>query len=140
MIPRVPVPAAVAAPMAPVRPAVAPAVAVASVAPAVAPAVAVPVAKASSGPAPPQLARALFEDDPTCVICMDLKRPDQDIYAQWCGHTFHKYCLEEWRHCARKSLRACPMRCEYQPIAAASFEAQQQSLGLSTSFDGSAGH
>ena len=122
MIPRVPVPAAVAAPMAPVRPAVA-----------------VPVAKAS-GPAPPQLVRALFEDDPTCVICMDLKRPDQDIYAQWCGHTFHKYCLEEWRHCARKSLRACPMRCEYQPIAAASFEAQQQSLGLSTSYVGSAGH
>lgn len=67
---------------------------------------AAPAAKAAArGPVPP--------DAPICCFCQDVMvAGGEPVEALWCSHSFHKFCLEEWRVCARKTSMDCPYRCQ----------------------------
>ena len=60
-------------------------------------------------------------DGPVCVICqddIDVSTPQHNLVL-WCGHVFHSACITEWRICANKSDRECPLRCRFieDPVA-----------------------
>ena len=48
---------------------------------------------------------------PTCVICLDHLHRSQEVFAQWCGHSFHKFCWAEWTAQTNASENSCPFRC-----------------------------
>ena len=49
---------------------------------------------------------------PQCPICLDQMYRSQDIVAQWCGHSFHRFCMMEWRVQCNEAENACPFRCQ----------------------------
>eukprot|EP00435_Cladocopium_sp_Y103_P030122 s2283_g7.t1 len=61
-------------------------------------------------------------DFPICSICQDDMLPSQELLSLWCTHTYHKYCIEEWRHLCNKSEIECPCRCHLQNINVDGFE------------------
>ena len=66
-----------------------------------------------SDPTPQEVAAfANRANPPTCIICMEVMYPSQDIFTQWCTHPFHKFCMSEWRYQANKRDDECPFRCE----------------------------
>lgn len=104
------------APLAPVRP-VAPPAARPSVPPA--PLLDSPVVNAEAVAAiaaeMPVLEPEEQEDPnaPVCVICQDVMNRRSRNQSIFCGHTFHSYCLLEWRVQANKTDMECPFRCDY---------------------------
>ena len=50
---------------------------------------------------------------PMCVICQHGMMVQEEREALFCGHTFHKFCLSEWRRCAGRTTSECPLRCRH---------------------------
>ena len=70
----------------------------------------------------PPAGSSLPREIPMCAICQDDMLPSQDLLTLWCTHTYHKYCIEEWRHLCNKSEIECPLRCNMQQVNTDGFE------------------
>mmetsp|Transcript_37885 Transcript_37885/g.103424 ORF Transcript_37885/g.103424 Transcript_37885/m.103424 type:complete len:247 (-) Transcript_37885:79-819(-) len=46
---------------------------------------------------------------PTCAICMDRMREDDQTTLATCGHTFHTRCVSEYRQRLKLGSEACPL-------------------------------
>ena len=73
------------------------------------PKAAIPLADAPAG----------SNDLPMCVICQHGMRVQEEREALFCGHTFHKFCVSEWRRCAGRTSSECPLRCRHPNHAVA---------------------
>ena len=85
-----------------------------------------------------QLGPPLPREIPMCAICQDDMLPSQDLLTLWCTHTYHKYCIEEWRHLCNKSEIECPLRCNMQQVNTDGFEIGTQILKLQALLEGEA--
>merc|ERR1740130_739598 len=52
------------------------------------------------------------EQDETCVICLAMYLPDENVSVLNCRHTFHSSCIEGWILSGVNGRARCPMRCE----------------------------
>ena len=52
-----------------------------------------------------------MDQAPVCCFCTDDINNGEPVTVMWCGHVFHRVCLNRWRQIARKTDRMCPMRC-----------------------------
>ena len=69
-------------------------------------------------PAPPPMASEAG-DRPQCCICLDDMLPHHEKTGVWCGHSFHSYCITEWRILCNKPEDHCPLRCHLADVSEA---------------------
>lgn len=87
-----------------------------------------PAAKAAAKASPPEEG-----EGPLCIICRAVMHNHEAREAIFCGHTFHRLCLIEWRICANKGPQDCPFRC--RPDASSSLgDLFQQCFGCHVLF------
>lgn len=52
------------------------------------------------------------EQEETCVICLAMYLPEENVCVLNCHHTFHSSCIEDWILSGVNGGARCPMRCE----------------------------
>lgn len=62
------------------------------------------------------------DSGPICVIChrsmTSARGRRMGTMTLFCGHTYHRFCVQEWRRISNKGEMECPLRCTPASVAA----------------------
>ncbi|KFV91579.1 E3 ubiquitin-protein ligase RNF128, partial [Eurypyga helias] len=66
-------------------------------------------------------------DEDTCVVCMELYKPNEVVRVLTCNHLFHKNCIDPWL----LEHRTCPMcKCDILKVLGVEMDVEEEAVSV----------